>query len=59
VHGLGFAGGLAEIGLPDRAVGWALLGFAGGVEVGQVIFLALFVGALAVVAAALGSACSP
>ncbi len=49
VHGLGFAGGLAEIGLPDRAVGWALLGFAGGVEVGQVIFLVVFVAALAAV----------
>jgi len=41
VHGLGFAGGLAEIGLPDHDVALALLGFAGGVEIGQIVFLAL------------------
>lgn len=41
VHGLGFAGGLREIGLPDHAIGAALLGFAGGIEIGQVAFLAL------------------
>jgi hypothetical protein len=40
VHGLGFAGGLAEIGLPDRAIPAALAGFAAGVEIGQVAFLA-------------------
>jgi hypothetical protein len=45
VHGLGFAGGLAEIGLPPSAVPAALAGFASGVEIGQVGFLA---GALAV-----------
>jgi hydrogenase/urease accessory protein HupE len=41
VHGLGFAGGLAEIGLPSGAIPAALVGFAGGVEVGQIAFLAL------------------
>jgi HupE / UreJ protein len=41
IHGLGFAGGLAELGLPERHIGWALLGFGLGVEVGQVAFLAL------------------
>jgi len=41
VHGLGFAGGLAEIGLPARAIPAALAGFACGVELGQVAFLAL------------------
>jgi hypothetical protein len=46
IHGLGFAGGLSEIGLPDRAIGQALVGFACGVEVGQVAFLVAFVGAL-------------
>ena len=40
VHGLGFAGGLREIGLPDGAVASALLSFGAGVEVGQVAFLA-------------------
>jgi hypothetical protein len=47
VHGLGFAGGLAEIGLPATAVPAALAGFAAGVEIGQVVFLALAVTALA------------
>jgi hypothetical protein len=41
VHGLGFAGGMAEIGMPSQNVGWALLGFGLGVEVGQVAFLAV------------------
>ena len=39
VHGLGFAGGLREIGLPDVHVSLALAGFASGVEIGQVAFL--------------------
>ena len=41
VHGLGFAGGLAEIGMPASAIPAALVGFAGGVEIGQVAFLAI------------------
>jgi hypothetical protein len=51
VHGLGFAGGLAEIGLPDRAIGMALVGFAAGVELGQVIFLLAFVALLMLLSA--------
>lgn len=47
VHGLGFAGGLAELGLPDDAVPAALAGFAAGVELGQVAFLLVACGALA------------
>ncbi len=39
VHGLGFAGALSEVGLPDHAVASALVGFGLGVEVGQVAFL--------------------
>jgi hypothetical protein len=39
VHGLGFAGGLSEIGLPDHAVAAALVSFGLGVEIGQVAFL--------------------
>jgi hypothetical protein len=39
VHGLGFAGGLREIGLPERDVGAALVSFGAGVEIGQVAFL--------------------
>jgi hydrogenase/urease accessory protein HupE len=41
VHGLGFASGLSDVGLPEQHVAWALLGFAGGVEIGQVAFLAV------------------
>ena len=46
VHGLGFAGGLREIGLPERAVAPALVSFGAGVEVGQIAFLAVVLGAL-------------
>jgi hypothetical protein len=41
VHGLGFAGALREIGLPDHAISAALIGFGGGIELGQVAFLAI------------------
>jgi hypothetical protein len=41
VHGLGFAGGLQELGLPEQAVLPALVGFGAGVELGQVAFLAV------------------
>lgn len=39
VHGLGFAGGLRELGVPDRELGAAVLGFGLGVELGQVAFV--------------------
>lgn len=45
VHGLGFAGALREIGLPDQHVLTALLAFNAGVELGQL----LLVGAASVV----------
>ena len=35
VHGLGFAGTLAKLGLPKGAIGTSLLGFNLGVEIGQ------------------------
>ena len=35
VHGFGFASVLAEFGLPREALGWSLLGFNVGVELGQ------------------------
>lgn len=41
VHGLGFAGALSAVGLPDGAAASALAGFGLGVELGQVVFLAL------------------
>lgn len=39
LHGFGFAGALAEVGLPQHAVPLALLFFNVGVEVGQLIFV--------------------
>ncbi|HSO39272.1 MAG TPA: HupE/UreJ family protein, partial [Labilithrix sp.] len=39
VHGLGFAGGLQELGVPREAATSALIGFAAGVELAQVVFL--------------------
>ena len=39
LHGFGFAGALAEIGLPDQAIPLALLFFNVGVEVGQMLFV--------------------
>ena len=40
LHGLGFAGALAEIGLPANAIPLALLFFNVGVEIGQLLFIA-------------------
>jgi hypothetical protein len=39
LHGFGFAGALAGIGLPEQARGWALFLFNVGVETGQLIFV--------------------
>jgi hypothetical protein len=43
IHGFGFAGVLHELGLPDRGLLTALLGFNLGVELGQLAILALLV----------------
>ncbi len=40
LHGFGFAGALAEVGLPQKAIPVALLMFNVGVEVGQLLFVA-------------------
>jgi len=40
VHGLGFAGALAEVGLPQQQIPLALLMFNVGVESGQLLFVA-------------------
>jgi hydrogenase/urease accessory protein HupE len=40
LHGLGFAGALAEVGLPQHAIPVALLFFNVGVEIGQLAFVA-------------------
>jgi hypothetical protein len=46
IHGLGFAGGLGEIGLPAQAVPAALTGFSVGVEIGQLAFVAVVLAVL-------------
>jgi len=40
LHGLGFAGALAEVGLPQDSITSALLFFNVGVEIGQLMFIA-------------------
>jgi len=47
LHGLGFAGGLRDAGLPQAHIPTALLFFSGGVETGHLLFVAT---ALAVIA---------
>ena len=39
LHGLGFAGALAEVGLPSGDIPLALLSFNVGIEVGQLVFV--------------------
>ncbi len=41
LHGLGFAGALAEVGLPSHEIPLALLTFNVGVELGQLMFVAV------------------
>ena len=43
LHGFGFAGALAEIGLPEQSIPLALLFFNVGVELGQLLFVAAVV----------------
>jgi hypothetical protein len=47
LHGLGFASALAEVGLPQSAVPTALLFFNVGVELGQLVFIAVVLGVIA------------
>lgn len=46
LHGLGFASALTEVGLPSNQVPLALLSFNLGVELGQVLFVAVMMGPL-------------
>ncbi len=39
VHGLGFAGGLREVGLPEAHAAAGVLGFGAGVELGQLAYV--------------------
>ncbi len=45
LHGFGFAGALAEIGLPEQSIPLALLFFNVGVELGQLVFVVAVVAA--------------
>ncbi len=47
LHGFGFAGALAEVGLPAQAIPAALLFFNLGVEAGQLLFIGAVLAALA------------
>jgi hypothetical protein len=49
VHGFGFANILRQFGLPREALGWSLFSFNVGVEIGQVLIVAVIAGALAAV----------
>ena len=49
IHGLGFAGVLREVGLPDAQLVPALVSFNVGVEIGQLVFVAAAVALFAVV----------
>jgi hydrogenase/urease accessory protein HupE len=49
LHGLGFAGALRALGLPENAIPTALLFFNLGVEFGQLAFVAVVLAALALV----------
>jgi hydrogenase/urease accessory protein HupE len=47
LHGFGFASALAEIGLPQKDIPLALFAFNVGVEIGQLIFIAVVLSLLA------------
>ena len=47
LHGLGFAGALAQIGLPAHEIPLALVSFNSGIEVGQLLFVGLVLAARA------------
>jgi hydrogenase/urease accessory protein HupE len=44
LHGFGFASALADIGLPQTEIPAALLSFNIGVEIGQIVFVAVIIG---------------
>lgn len=47
LHGLGFAGALADIGLPSKEIPLALLAFNLGIEIGQLLLIAAILSLLA------------
>ena len=58
-HGFGFAGALADIGLPQGEIATALLAFNLGVEAGQLLVIAALVGVLALLTRAAPRAETP
>ena len=59
LHGFGFAGALAEVGLPQHAIPLALLFFNLGVEVGQLAFVAAVLVAGGLFRTAMALRCEP
>ena len=59
LHGLGFAGALREVGLPQNAIPLALLFFNVGVEIGQLLFIAAVLSIAAVARWLAGRAAIP
>ena len=59
VHGFGFASALGELDLKGSAIVRALVGFNVGVEIGQLIFVALFLPALAILKRGRGASLTP
>jgi len=49
IHGFGFANVLREMDLPARALGWSLVSFNVGVEIGQLVVVIVVASALAAV----------
>ena len=56
LHGLGFAGALAEVGLPEGEIPLALLSFNLGIEAGQLAFVAVVLAAQRLLARPLSAA---
>lgn len=49
IHGFGFAYVLKEFGLPQAALAWSLFAFNVGVEIGQLVIVAVVAGSLLLV----------
>ena len=49
LHGLGFASALREAGLPSGESPLALVGFNVGIELGQILFVAVVLAAMALI----------
>jgi hydrogenase/urease accessory protein HupE len=59
VHGFGFASALGELGLKGSAIARALVGFNLGIEIGQLLFVALFMPVLTLLKHGRGASLTP